>query len=96
VQGAWLHKLERLESVDLLTTSGFLAFDLRGLPATVREVRLHAAELEGTLSGEHRLRTLECRSGRALELVIEASSEGAGGGAGSDQVCTCRPARTTL
>ncbi len=48
-QGSWLQDLGSLESVQLLSTAGHLAFDLSGLLAGVRDVRLTATELQGSV-----------------------------------------------
>ena len=91
MQGTWLKELRSLKFFNLRTsaghlTAGHLTFDLRGLPATVREVQVHAAELSGALSGDQRLRTLECGSGRALKLTVEPPSEGVTGRGSSERV----------
>ena len=62
--------------MSLLTTAGYLGFDLSGLPGGVRDVRLTATELEGSVRADQRLQTLHLNSERALEMTIEPATEG--------------------
>ena len=72
-QGSWLQTLHDLESLHLLSTAGHLAFDLSGLSAGVRDVRLTATELQGSVCAEHQLQTLQLKSGRALDITVVPS-----------------------
>lgn len=76
-QGTWLQGLRCLEFVSLLTTAGYLGFDLSGLPASVHDVRLTATELQGSINADHQLQTLRLSSGRALEIEVEPPTGGA-------------------
>ena len=91
-QGSWLQDLRSLESVNLLSTAGHLAFDLSGLPGTVRDVRLTATELQGSVRADHRLQTLQLKSGRALDITVIPPRDGAGahdGGGASEVLSRC-------
>ena len=76
-QGTALQGLPCLESVSLLTTAGYLGFELRGLPDGVRDMRLTSTELQGSINADHKLQTLRLDSGRALEITIEPARDDA-------------------